>query len=386
MITGKPSTRNRLVVSEPKGSSRQFPLDAWRGLAIVLMALDHTNHFVAQQHSSGEYWGGPFPEYDSTAAFLLRLVTHLAAPSFFFLMGVSMVLFSCARQRVGWSRRAIISHFWLRGATLIVLQLVMVNQAWALSPGGWSCKVYIGVLFALGGTMIVGSLLLSLRPFLLLTLTVLLLVAVEILMPDPGMWKQPMALFYRLAMVPGGNSDLWVNYPVLPWLALVTLGLAYGRWLVERQEQAYHWALWLGLALVLAAMLLRTADGFGNIRPRPGDTWVGFFSLVKYPPSVTFIFFTLGAGLVMLHLLDMAGDTIRNALRPLSVFGRVPLFFYLAHLFTYLVLGHILAPSGTDLAVMLAFWVFGLLSLFPLCLWYGNFKARQPVRALWHFL
>jgi uncharacterized membrane protein len=81
--------------------ARQFPLDALRGLIIVLMALDHANHFVAQQHSTGEYWGGPFPQYGSVFAFLIRLVTHLAAPCFFFLMGISMVLFSNARRCEG---------------------------------------------------------------------------------------------------------------------------------------------------------------------------------------------------------------------------------------------------------------------------------------------
>jgi uncharacterized membrane protein len=41
--------------------SRNVALDALRGLIVVLMAVDHANYFVAHQHSSGEYWGGPFP-------------------------------------------------------------------------------------------------------------------------------------------------------------------------------------------------------------------------------------------------------------------------------------------------------------------------------------
>ena len=61
-------------------NSRILPLDALRGLIIILMALDHANHFVAQQHSAGEYWGGSFPRYGDALASLTRLVTHLSAP------------------------------------------------------------------------------------------------------------------------------------------------------------------------------------------------------------------------------------------------------------------------------------------------------------------
>ena len=38
-----------------KGKRLKAP-DAMRGLIMVLMALDHANHFIAQKHSSGEYW------------------------------------------------------------------------------------------------------------------------------------------------------------------------------------------------------------------------------------------------------------------------------------------------------------------------------------------
>ena len=66
------------------------------------MALDHANYFVAQRHSPGEYWGGPFPAYTSAAAFLSRLVTHPAAPGFFFLMGAGAALFAQRRAQEGW--------------------------------------------------------------------------------------------------------------------------------------------------------------------------------------------------------------------------------------------------------------------------------------------
>ena len=141
------------------GASRISTLDALRGLIMILMALDHANHFIAQQHSPGEYWGGQFPVYHDALAFLSRLVTHLSAPGFFFLMGVGMMLFTDSRRKQGWSWRAVVGHFLIRGGLLIGLQFLVVNRAWELSPGGWVLETYVGVLFALGGAMVLGSLL-----------------------------------------------------------------------------------------------------------------------------------------------------------------------------------------------------------------------------------
>lgn len=63
-------------MAEKPRASRLLPLDALRGLIIALMALDHANHFIAQQHSPGEYWGGSFPYYNDALTFLTRFVTH----------------------------------------------------------------------------------------------------------------------------------------------------------------------------------------------------------------------------------------------------------------------------------------------------------------------
>jgi uncharacterized membrane protein len=56
--------------------SRLIAVDTLRGLIILVMALDHAIYFIAQQHSTGEYWGGQFPTYPDTLAFLTRFFTH----------------------------------------------------------------------------------------------------------------------------------------------------------------------------------------------------------------------------------------------------------------------------------------------------------------------
>jgi len=366
-------------------NSRIFSLDALRGLIIILMALDHANHFVAQQHSAGEYWGGSFPHYGDALPFLTRLVTHLSAPGFFFLMGAGMLLFANSRRRQGWSEWAIVGHLLIRGGLLIGLQLLVVNRVWELSPGGWGPEAYIGVLFALGGTMILGSPLLWLKPQVLLPLTVLFVLAAELLTPAPGQWNQPFSPLARLLLVPGGDLKLWVNYPVLPWLELVSFGMLFGQWLVNDRRRAFERALKLGVMFLFVFLALRALDGFGNIRPRAGDTWIDFLNVVKYPPSITFNLLAMGVNLTLLGLFARVGEDYQRFLRPLAVFGQVPLFFYLTHLFLYAGLGLWLTPHGTSIPKMYPYWLLGLLILYPFCWWYGRFKRRQPANSILRF-
>ena len=206
--------------------SRFTSLDALRGLIIVLMAIDHANYFVAHQHSSGEYWGGPFPAYADALTFLTRWVTHPVAPGFMFLMGAGMALFASSRRSRGWGEWEIIRHFWIRGGLLIILQLLLVNRAWQLGPTEFPA-IYIGVLFALGGGMILGSLFLRLKAWQLVALAAAFFIGTELVHPDPNEWgrifDQPLGLLFGYS---GGNVDFWSNYPILPWLELVLFGVA----------------------------------------------------------------------------------------------------------------------------------------------------------------
>jgi uncharacterized membrane protein len=382
------------MTGDRNSPSRLLYLDALRGLLIVLMALDHANHFVAQHHSSGELWGGPFPTYQTALPFLVRLATHLCAPGFFLLMGCGMTLFARARQRQGWRQRAIVGHLMLRGGILIALKLLVVNRAWELSPGGWGPEVYIGVLFALGSTMALGSLLLWSPPSVLLALTTALLVGTDLLTPPAAAWGAPFSPLVRLLLIPGGDARLWVNYPALPWLAPTVFGIWLGQQLSDDAEPAQaarkppllKRAPVLGAAFLLAFVCLRAANGFGNIRPWEGDTWIAFLNVVKYPPSITFVLLTTGVNLLMMGLFVTVERKQPQWLTPLSIFGQVPLFFYVTHLFLYAGLGRWLTPNGSAIPQMIPYWLLGLLILYPLCLGYRRLRRHQATRAVLRFL
>jgi uncharacterized membrane protein len=365
---------------------RHVALDALRGLIVVLMAVDHANYFVAQKHSSGEHWGGPFPAYADALSFITRLITHPVAPGFAFLMGTGMVLFAESRRKRGWAEGAIIKHFLIRGVLLIVLQFSVVNLAWNLGPQSFP-DVYLGVLAALGGGMILGSLFVRMAPLHLAVLGLVLFIGVEFSHPDPSQWglifDQPLGLVFGYS---GGDAVFWSNYPILTWLELVIFGMAFGKWMLADERAPFRWAWLIGAAALVAFYLLRLFDGFGNIRPRAGDDWIGYLNVVKYPPALTFTLLTMGVNLILLSLLARIRGRGRRLLDPLATFGRVPLFFYVAHLYLYASLGAWLEPSGTSLPIMYVYWLAGLALLYPLCVWYGHLKQRQPVNSLLRFL
>jgi uncharacterized membrane protein len=185
----------------------------------------------------------------------------------------------------------------------------------------------------------------------------------------------------------GGTGEFWSNFPVLPWLELVVFGMVFGRWLLDDEKKAYQKGLWIGVALLVLFLILRSADGFGNIRPRAGDSWIDFLNVVKYPPSLTFTFLTMGINLIVLWGFSKTGESFQTASRPIVAFGRAPLFVYILHLYLYMLMGRFFAPHGTSLPVMYIYWLAGQTILYLPALWYGRFKhSESPLRAITAYL
>ncbi|MCP4358060.1 MAG: DUF1624 domain-containing protein [Chloroflexi bacterium] len=361
--------------------TRLAPLDALRGILIILMALDHANSFIAHGKLEPEMWSDLFPNYANQPPiiFLTRLVTHLAAPGFFFLMGAGMILLAASRHRQGWSEGQIVRHLLLRGGLLILLQFLLENLAWSLG-GVLGGTIYFGVLYALGGAMMIGTLFLRLPQRWLIGLCTTLIVAIQLLLPETRTSFVVYPLPLRLWLLPGFSDNVSVLYPLMPWVGVTGLGMAYGRCLQKDHVQAYKLAFWLGLSAVILFVLLRWWGGFGNIRPPASEDWVAFLNLVKYPPSVTFLLLTLGVNGLLLALLAQLPE---GWLRPFTLFGRVPLFFYLTHLFLYGLMGRFVQ---TDIPGMYPYWLLGLLILGPLCWAYGRFKDGRSPKSMWRYL
>jgi uncharacterized membrane protein len=381
------------------GVARLASLDALRGLIIVLMAVDHARGLIARNHPS-EFWGSSLPDYRGDwVAFLTRLVTHLCAPGFMFLMGAGAALFAASRDRAGWTTRRIVAHLVLRGLVLVVLgQLFEVTAAAFGTAAATRSESYglrvpgapgpisftFVVLHGLGTALVVAGLLIRLPPAVHAALAGVCVAVTHALTPDAAHAGDPISPLLGLLVVPSLAPPLIAVYPTIPWLAPTLLGVAFGLMLGRDRERAFTLAGWTGLAFLVLFVLFRASGGFGSFHPAaPG--WIGFLNVTKYPPSLTFLLLTLGVNFLLLAWLERSGAGNARWTSALRVFGEVPLFFFVTHLWLYGAIGK-LFPAGMSIPRMYVFWLLGLLILYMPCRWYGGFKRTRPPASIFRFL
>jgi uncharacterized membrane protein len=187
----------------------------------------------------------------------------------------------------------------------------------------------------------------------------------------------------RALLIPGHTNALEVLYPVVPWLGATGLGLIFGRLIQRLPERVARTALWTGLGLFFIFVVIRLNGGFGNLNEVPTG-WMGFLNVVKYPPSLAFLTVALGLNLLVVAVWPWFQRHLHSSYRPLILFGRTPLFFYIVHLWIFALLG-LLFRRGSDLATMYAMWLLGVAILYPLCYWYSKFKSGRPGNSIWRF-
>lgn len=372
-------------------AGRLGALDSLRGLIMVIMALDHASGFIPRVHGS-EFWTGPWTRYSQTdwvlgpLAFLSRFITHLCAPGFFFLMGASMTLFAASRRRIGWGTARITRYFALRGFVLLLVNQILENPAWGLAfsanpktGDGPSNYLFFTVITGLGLSMLFGGLLLRVERYLA-AIAVALLLGCAALVPSLPYDFFAAPLWLRVLLLPGNSTPVFLMYPLLPWLGICTLGMAFGRFLADEatRDRALRWVPVFGVLLVAIAIALRAAGGFGNLRPPRDGSWIEFLNFIKYPPALVFALFMVGVNAILL-----GGFARLRRVPILPVFGQAPLCFYLSHLYLYALITVIFFRKPSTLPGMYPVWLAGLVPLYFLCRWYRGFKDRKPAESLW---
>lgn len=353
---------------------RRISLDWMRGLVMVLMAIDHSSMFYNGGRVSADtaalYVPGTALPLDQ---FLTRWITHLCAPTFVFLAGTAMALSIAKRRSRGQPEGEIDRFLVTRGLILIGIELLM-------SPPGLM-RVVIQVMYAIGAAMICMAALRRLPAVWLAVLAVAWLAGGEAI--GGLVWAPAESASVPLALVVGvhASDKLLIIYPLLPWLAMMMLGWAFGQLVLQRPDLVRKVLVAGGLISLAVFAVVRGLNGYGNMGLYRGDDSLAqWLHVGKYPPSLSYAALELGLMALLLAAFDAAEPHVEvRANGPLLVFGQTALFFYIAHQVVLLVpaaAGGLFGRFGLGAVFPIALAVLAL--LYPVCRWYRSYKRAHP--------
>jgi uncharacterized membrane protein len=350
--------------------ARLDSVDILRGLVMVVMALDHTRDFMTNVRFTPEDLSHTYG-----TLFFTRFITHFCAPVFSFLAGTGAFLAVSRGKSIPQ-----ISWFLLsRGLWLVFLELTVIGFAWAFVP-----FAVAGVIWCLGWSMVAMSLIVRL-PVRWIAVFGLGMVATHNLLDriNPASFGKLYWLWMMLH-VPGpipitAHFTFFNLYVLIPWVGVMASGFAFGTVLLRPDRR--KWILTLGISMTALFFLLRGFNLYGNgtsgypfsvgpwiVQPTLTLTVISFFNALKYPPSLDYLLMTLGPALIALGLLD--GVRAESGVpRILVVYGRVPMFYYILHI--YLI--HILAIVVALIFHQPAAWLWhGAIFMLPTPPGYGH--------------
>jgi uncharacterized membrane protein len=379
-----------LPVRTASRAERLESVDFLRGAVMLVMGLDHTREFFTNLPFPPENLARSFP-----ALFFTRWITHFCAPAFFFLAGTGAFL---ALSR-GKSIQTLSSFLWKRGLWLVLLELTVMDFFFT-----FTLRYQVGVvLWALGWSMVALALLIRLPTWLTTTLSAAMILFHNLfdnLQAGAGAGGYIIRVLHVPFIELRGGHFIGALYPLVPWIGVMALGYVVGRAYRTPTHTRRRLFIWLGAALTIAFVGLRATNWYGDPNPwTHQSTWLmtacSFLNCTKYPPSLCFLLMTLGPLILLLGLLD--GRRFMT-LRPVLIYGRVPLFFFVGHILVVHLLAIVVAlisrqpvawlfhgaalakaPEGYGhgLPFIYAIWITAMLIMYPICVWYANVKRRS---------
>jgi uncharacterized membrane protein len=395
-------------VPGPATRIRLGSIDWLRGLVMIVMVLDHTRDFV---HAGGLTSDPTNLANTTPMLFMTRWVTHYCAPIFVFLAGVGAYL----QQSRGMSTRELSRFLVTRGLWLIVLEATVIRITTWFNVD-YSYLMTLQVIWTLGVSMIVLAALVHLPLGAIASIGLAMVVLHNAFDGIRVMsWQGPtlpaklwIVLHQPAEFFPifgDGSPVVFVVYPLVPWIGVIALGYVCGAVYTLEPERRRTLLLRLGWALIVAFVVIRATNLYGDPRPWSSQSSVLFsvFSFVnttKYPVSLLYLLMTIGPALLALAWFETR-RSLSRAEQIVTRVGRVPLFFYLwqwvlAHglavvlsaaagkgLAWYFmsppaIFTAVPADAGFDLPVVYLCWAAVLAILIPLSLWFSRVKERNP--------
>ena len=365
-------------------TGRVRSVDVLRGLVCVLMAIDHVRVY------SGIPAGGPTP-----GIFLTRWITHFVAPAFCLFVGTGAFFLGRKTGDLAGLRKFLIT----RGLLLVVLEMTLIRFAWAFNIG--TGFMLAGVIWMLGWCMVILGLFVTM-PAPRVGWIGVAIVALQQLFNLPGRIgaiASPWSFIYNS---PAESAPFGINvlYVLVPWIGVMMAGYGFGLLFdgdASVRDRRFAkiglgmTATWLIVGSVQAAMTGGGGEGAGP------PFWIRLLNQQKYPASQLFLLMTLGPMIALLPWASRARGFIADALDTL---GRVPMFYYLMHLFVIHTLAVVTmrvmfgsfdaswyasAPYTTvppdhrwNLGLLYLVWAVAIVILYFVCSSYARRKRTNP--------
>jgi len=375
-------------------------IDFLRGLIMVIMALDHTRDFF---HDKAMIEDPLNLATTSPILFFTRWITHFCAPVFVFLAGTS-AWFQSLRK----TKKELSIFLIKRGLWLILIEITIINLVFSFDI--YFSTIGLTTIWAIGISMVILGLVIWLPFTAILALGLLIVLGHNALdFYEAGKREQQISLFYDLLHRPNfhpitKNHNLLVLYPVLSWAGLMMIGYCFGKIFTSYDGAKRKKILtWIGLSVIVFFIALRAINVYGNMEPWDEQktavyTLLSFIDTHKYPPSLLFMCMTIGPAILF---LAWAGNTRNRFANFITIYGRVPFFYYILHfllihilaLIFYLANGHsfiegwnttaiffpkfVLPGQGVSLGFVYLIWIFVVVSLYPLCKWFSDYRRTH---------
>jgi len=366
---------------------------------MIIMALDHTRDYF---HADAFLFDPMDLDKTNVLLFFTRWITHFCAPIFVLLAGTSAFI---SGQRK--TKKELSVFLVKRGLWLIFLELTIVNFSWFFNIH--FTFILLAVIWTLGVCMICLAGLIFLPRKVILCIGIILVAAHNLLdnthFPENNFTGFIWGFLHDQKMFPLGHYNILMAYPILPWIGVMALGYCLGEIFANGYNsfKRKQILLILGSVSLLLFIILRSINVYGNI-----TTWttqsssifsfLSFIKISKYPPSLDYLLLTEGIAFIFLSLTENISNGITKFI---SIYGRVPMFYYLLHIYlihliavmaavltgrpwtdmtsfnTWISYMPNLRGYGFSLGVVYLIWISVVVLIYPLCKWYDGYKSSH---------
>ena len=367
-------------------------IDLLKGLVMIIMALDHVREYF---HYSAFFFDPTDPITTTLPIYFTRFITNFCAPAFSFLAGLSA--FMVGKRK---SKNELSQFLIKRGLWLIFAEIVILSFAWQFD----SNFSFLGlqVIWVLGISMIFLVGLIHLPLNYLLVFSCVCIFGHNLLDTVHFDGSMLWSFIHEQHFFPNiANRTIVFAYPILPWFAVMSLGYYFGSFYdssIEPQRRKKIFNI-IGISAWILLLILRFTNIYGNLLPREdygnfSQNLFSFLNLTKYPPSLSFLLLTLGATLLFLANTEKLKGRIVDFF---CVFGRVPFFYYIIHVYLIHLFALIAAQVtgfgwktmilktpvwfspdlkgyGFSLPIVYLIWIGVIVILYPICKKFDRYK------------